>query len=75
MRFDVTPWKGTRVSVTGHNTFKGYHGTIIDVLYTPNTTNGVRFQVELNSNPVRVDIFDYENLLEASYVYYLRALL
>ena len=70
MRFDVTPWLGTRVSVTSNNAYKGYRGTIKDVLCTQKTTNALRFQVELDSNPVVVEFFDYKNLLEASYVYY-----
>ena len=68
MHFNVTLWKGTRVLVTSNNDYKGYKGMITDVLCATET---LWFELELNSNPIRVVILDYENLLEELYVYYL----
>lgn len=65
MRFDATPWLGTRVSVTGNSPHKGYHGTIKDVLCNQSR---LRFQVELDSFPVKLEIIDHDNLLDALWV-------
>ena len=68
MQFDSTPWKGTRVTVTGDNQYKGIHGIIKDVLCNQKTSSGLRFLVELQYVPIRVELFDYDHLLEASCV-------
>jgi len=68
MRFDATPWIGITVTITGNHAYKGYHGIIRDVFCNRTTSSGLGFQVELLSSPPKMEIFDFDNVLEASYV-------
>ena len=72
MQSNRVPWIRTMVIISKvSHPLKGYRGMVKNVLFEQETSSGLRVAVQLThldpSSPFKTEVFDYDDIVEASY--------